>query len=142
LTQYGMMLMPQEASRHRQAACTDAMKAILVGYQLVSSQGTADETTSFLLIAFESFLSVIRFNGLPNHSSPSTGADPSLGRMCTQAIANIARTSPDPFKATLAKLNDTERTLLEFAVRAEMSGYVVAGQVQVKKKLDLKSFAR
>jgi hypothetical protein len=96
-----------------------------------------------LSILFETLLAILRFNGLPNHPSPQSDGDEALGRMSAQSILHIARTTLVPFKASMASLSDHDRGLLEFAVRAEMTGYVVQGQAApVKKKLNMGSFKK
>ena len=133
---------------HRTAICADSMKIILLVYRHLSNAIDEESNmTAFLNLIFEVFLAVIRFNGLPNHPSPEKQyGDPGLGRICAQAILFVARTTPIPFKECVALLpNDhSERTLLEFAVRAEMNGYVVAASTvePIKKKLNLKSFQK
>ena len=133
---------------HRTAICADSMKIILLVYRHLSNAIDEESNmTAFLNLIFEVFLAVIRFNGLPNHPSPEKQyGDPGLGRICAQAILFVARTTPIPFKECVALLpNDhNERTLLEFAVRAEMNGYVVAASTvePIKKKLNLKSFQK
>ena len=134
----------KEAETHRTAACADCMKIVLLAYQQFSSGACDDdEMATFLVVVFQSFISVIRYNGLPNHPLPQAASDPAVGRMCAQAITHIARTTPLPFKSSMSKLSEHNRTVLEFAVRAEMSGYVTAAaQAPVKKKLNLKSFKK
>jgi hypothetical protein len=139
---YGTLQIPDDAKPQRQAICADAMKISLIAYQQVSAGGSDENTSSFLSVLFQSLLAVLRFNGLPNHPSPTQGGDVTLGRICAQAILNVARTTPGAFKSTVAALGDHERQLLELAVRAEMSGYAMTSQAPVKKKLDLKSFKK
>lgn len=143
LYQYGTMKVPEAARSNRTAVCADAMKIILVAYQ-VSTEDSEEKVSSFLAVVFETLLAILRFNGLPNHASPEPLGDAVLGRMSAQAILHVARSSPAPFKSCVASLSDHERTLLEFAVRAEMSGYAVASQQQepTKKKLSLKGFKK
>ena len=137
-----------EMMLYRTAICADSMKIILLVYRHLSTESTEEShMTTFLSVIFEVFLPVIRFNGLPNHPSPELRYnDPSLGRICAQAILFVARTTPIAFKECVALLpNDhPERTLLEYAVRAEMNGYVVAAPTTepIKKKLNLKSFQK
>lgn len=141
---FGTAQINREVYEYRKTACAHSMKVMLLGYQqLCSAEDSDEEVTSFILVLFETLLAVLRFNGLPNHPSPSIDGCAALGRMVAQAILHIARTSPVPFKTAVASLGQTDRTLLEFAVRAEMSGYAVATQnAPVKKKLDLKSFKK
>lgn len=116
---------------------SEAMKVTLLASNKLN---TEDEATfvNFLTVLFETLLAIIRVNGLPNH--PSKG-DPELGRISAKTIVHTARTTPAPFKATLLALQDHDRTLLEFAARAEMTGYEVA-QAPAKKKLNLAGFKR
>jgi hypothetical protein len=128
----------------RVAACADCMKVALASFQQFSSDFSDGETTEFLIVLFEIFIAVLRFNGLPNHPPPQgTLSDPSIGRMCAQAITHIARTTPIPFKACMGGMSAQDRVVLEFAVRGEMSGYAVAtAPAPVKKKLSLKGFKK
>ena len=143
LYRYGTWKIPDVATSYRTAACADSMKIILSAYQQISADDSDEQqVASFLSVVFGTLLAVVRFNGLPNHASPEVHGDPALGRMCTQAIVHVARTTPAPFKSCVATLTDHDRPLLEFAVRAEMSGYAVAAQQAEpsKKKLNLKAF--
>jgi hypothetical protein len=147
LQAYAMLNVPKEAQVHRTTTCADAMKIVLVGFQQLSSDGsTADPImTGFLVVVLETFIAVIRYNGLPNHPAPQGGSsDPALGRMCAQAITHVARTTPLPFKTCMAAMLEHDRAVLEFAVRAEMSGYAApaSSQATTKKKLSLKGFKR
>jgi len=95
----------------------------------------------FLSLFFDVLLVLLRFNGLPNHPAPSGKGDQAIGRMCAQTVLHIARTSSEPFKSHMASVLEQDRTLLEFAVRAEMTGYAMGtGQPAEKKKLSLKGF--
>jgi hypothetical protein len=138
---YGTNKIGTGMSNQRSVICADSIKlCILVLQHVVNNNG--DSVIELLSVFFQTFLAVIRFNGLPNHPSPELSNDPSLGRVCAQAILHTARTTPDSFKACVALLPDVERTLLEFSVRAEMTGYVVAQQAPVKKKLNLAGFRK
>ena len=141
---FATLNVPTDSQSHRTTACADAVKIVLVGYQQLVSDASPDEIiTGFLLVLFETFIAVIRYNGLPNHPPPQSGSDPSLGRMCAQATLHAARTTPNPFKTCLASMADHDRAVLEFAVRAEMSGYAApASQAPTKKKLSLKGFKK
>ena len=128
----------------RLAACADCMKVALASYQQFSSDCPDGDTTEFLIMLFEVFIAILRFNGVPNHPPPQGAlSDPSIGRMCAQAITHIARTTPIPFKASMGGMSEHDRAVLEFAVRGEMSGYAVAAApAPVKKKLSLKGFKK
>jgi hypothetical protein len=132
------------AQSKRTDACADCMKIILVALQQLSSDSPEEEIlTAFLMVAFEAFIAVLRYNGLPNHPPPQSGSDPALGRMCAQAITHVARTTPAPFKTCMAAMSEHDRAVLEFAVRADMSGYAApAAQAPEKKKLSLKGFKK
>ena len=141
--QFGSLQVAPPASRELSlSACADAMKVLLLAHQQLAS--AEDELASFLELFFGAILAVLRCNGLPNHATP--GGDPALGRMCAQAVLHIARAYPLPFKTHMASIAEHDRALLEFAVRAEMSGYVVEGASQqaapTKKKLSLKGFQK
>jgi hypothetical protein len=133
-------------TEQRTAVCADCMKIALASFkQFVSDDELSDEEVAkFLVVLFFAFNAIIRFNGLPNHPLPHGNevSDPSIGRMCAQAMTHAARTAPLPFKSSMALMPETERVVLEFAVRAEMSGYATASQAPVKKKLSLKGFRK
>jgi hypothetical protein len=133
-----------ELQSKRVAACADCMKVALASYQQFSADFSDGDTTEFLVVLFETFITILRFNGLPNHPPPQgILSDPSIGRMCAQAITHIARTTPIPFKGSVGSMSEHDRAVLEFAVRGEMSGYAVAtAPAPVKKKLSLKGFKR
>jgi len=133
-----------ELQSRRVAACADCMKIALASYQQFSNDFSDADTTEFLIMLFEVFIAVLRFNGLPSHPPPQGPlSDPSIGRMCAQAIIYIARTTPIPFKASMGGMSEHDRAVLEFAVRGEMSGYAVAtAPAPVKKKLSLKGFKK
>jgi hypothetical protein len=126
----------------RVTACTDCMKIVLAAYQQFTADCTDEEVSEYLGVLFRVFIAVLRFNGLPNHPLPHGAlSDPSIGRMCAQAITHIARTTPIPFKSCMAVMSDHDRAVLEFAVRGEMSGYAAApAAAPTKKKLSLKGF--
>jgi hypothetical protein len=135
---YGTLRISDKNYSYRTVACADAVKVVLVAYQQLASE--EDKLPTFLTVLFASFINTIRFNGLPNHPSPQTGADAALGRMSAQSIMYVARTTPSAFKASLAALSEHDRAVLELAVRAEMSGYATTVQAAPKRIIDLKGF--
>ena len=142
---YGTLSNPSiEIQSRRATVCADCMKIALASYQQFSSDFSEEEITEFLIVLFEVFIVVLRFNGLPNHPPPQGKlSDPSIGRMCAQAITHVARTTPIPFKAGMGGMSEHDRAVLEFAVRGEMSGYAVAtAPAPTKKKLSLKGFKK
>jgi hypothetical protein len=124
----------------RPKACATCMKIALATYQQFASDAGEEELAGFLVVMFHAFIAILRYNGVPNHPPPQAGSDPAIGRMCAQAILHIARTTAVPFKTCMARMVDHDRAVLEFAVRAEMSGYATAAPAPAKKKLNLKSF--
>jgi len=145
LKAYGTMSIPdKDAVGHRLTAFADCMKVIMTSYQnLVASSTDESQMAAFLSVVFEVWTSVIQFNGLPNQPSPNRGADPTLGRLSAQAIVHVARSSPVAFKTSVAGLSEHGRALLEFSVRAEMSGYAAAPtHTPVKKKLSIQGFKK
>lgn len=141
---YGTLSLPKESHSKRTAVCTDCMKIALAGLQqFASDEATSDDDISnFLVAMFLAFIPVVRFNGLPNHPLPQGAlSDPAVGRICAQAMVHVARVTPIPFKMSVTLMPEQDRAVLEFAVRAEMSGYANASaQAPVKKKLNLKGF--
>lgn len=145
LKAYGTLNIPdKEALDHRLTAFADCMKVIMTAYQnLIASSTDDSQTAAFLSVVFEVWTSVIQFNGIPNQPSPNAGADSTLGRLSAQAIVHVARSSPVAFKTAVADLSEHARALLEFSVRAEMSGYAAAPtQAPAKKKLSLQGFTK
>ena len=143
---YGTLQVPASVQSYRTAVCADGMKITLVAIQQFSSDGTPPEDAAqLLLVVFQSLIAVLRFNGIPNHPPPNPGSsDPALGRMCAQAITHVARIAAIPFKSSMGLMSEQDRGVLEFAVRAEMSGYAAAApsQAPAKKKLNLQSFKK
>ena len=148
LQAYATLNVPVEARTQRTVACADCMKIILVGHQQLQSDpsSSSDDATivGFLMVLFETFISVLRYNGLPNHPPPQgPKSDPALGRMCAQATLHTARITPAQFKTCMSSMSEHDRAVLEFAVRAEMSGYATAAApVQEKKKISLAGFKK
>lgn len=129
---------------NRMVVSTDAMKIIMIAYQILSP-GENEQLVAYLTVVFDLLVDVIQYNGLPNQASPQPGANPLLGRLAAHSIVHVARTTPVAFKETVAGLTSSPngRAILEFAVRAEMTGYAaVSGVAPPKKKLNLKSFQR
>ena len=116
----------------------------MASYKQFSSDFSESDVIEFLVVLFESFIAVLRFNGLPNHPPPQgITSDPSIGRMCAQGITHVAKSTPVPFKVCMSGMSEHDRAILEFAVRGELSGYVVtAASAPVKKKLSLKGFKK
>jgi hypothetical protein len=143
---YGTLAVPKESHSKRTTVCADCMKIALAAFQqFASDDGVSDDVVAnFLVAMFLAFISVVRFNGLPNHPLPQGGlSDPAVGRMCAQAMVHVARVAPAPFKTSVTLMPEQDRAVLEFAVRAEMSGYANAStQAPVKKKLNLKGFKK
>ena len=133
-----------EVSSRRISACTDSMTVVMASYKQFSSDFSESDVIEFLVVLFESFIAVLRFNGLPNHPPPQgITSDPSIGRMCAQGITHVAKSTPVPFKVCMSGMSEHDRAILEFAVRGELSGYVVtAASAPVKKKLSLKGFKK
>ena len=142
---YATCNVPTDLRVHRSSVCSDGMKVALTAIQQWSNDGsTEDDLARFLHALFQVLIASIRYNGLPNNAVPNPGSsDPAVGRMCAQAITHIARVAAAPFKSSMALMPDADRVVLEFAVRAEMSGYASASTETVsKKKLSLKGFKK
>mmetsp|Transcript_9651 Transcript_9651/g.14377 ORF Transcript_9651/g.14377 Transcript_9651/m.14377 type:complete len:125 (-) Transcript_9651:34-408(-) len=106
----------------------------------VKAQFDAD-LASYLSVIFETLVSVITYNGLPNQQNDSNaGADCLLGQMCSQFFVHVLRASPASFKLCVGNLNDTSRSVLESSVRAALSGYAVQPSAPTRKKLNIKTF--
>lgn len=142
LHHYGTMASTVLTEPNKRKECfADTLKVVLILYQQLLKESYLAE---FLSTIFETFIAVLRFNGLPNYPSPQEKGEAALGRLVAQAVLHVARTSPEPFKVSMGSLNDQDRTILEFAVRGEMTGYAptAGGQAPAKKKLNLKSFKK
>uniref|UniRef100_A0A7S1Z2J4 Uncharacterized protein n=1 Tax=Ditylum brightwellii TaxID=49249 RepID=A0A7S1Z2J4_9STRA len=138
-----------EFDKQRLVVCADTMKIIMITIQHLTSPGAASpafddsESSMFLAVIFEVLMTIVRFNGLPNHPSRNVGADDSLGRMSAQAIVHVARSAPVAFKSAMAHLSPEDRSTLEMSVRADMSGYAAPkSTAPTKKKLNLKGFRK
>eukprot|EP00546_Thalassionema_frauenfeldii_P015592 CAMPEP_0178909046 /NCGR_PEP_ID=MMETSP0786-20121207/8271_1 /TAXON_ID=186022 /ORGANISM="Thalassionema frauenfeldii, Strain CCMP 1798" /LENGTH=2043 /DNA_ID=CAMNT_0020581037 /DNA_START=387 /DNA_END=6518 /DNA_ORIENTATION=+ len=129
-----------DIEKHRTPVCTDTMKIIMVSYQHLST--AENQLIPYLSLVFEVFIDILRYNGLPNQASHQKGANPVLGRLVAQAIVHVARTTPEPFKEVVGRLEPHPRALLEFSFRAEMNGYTTADTAPQKKKLNLKFFKK
>lgn len=142
---YANLALPtiKDLETNRMSVCADSMKIIMASYQCVVATAP-DNVGAYLSIVFDALIDVIQFNGLPNQASPQVGANPVFGRLAAQAIVHVARTTPVAFKETVGTAMESpqKRAILEFAVRAEMSGYATAGPAPEKKKLNLKSFKK
>lgn len=142
---YATLTIPTDLRIHRTVVSSDAMKIIFVTLQQFTADRSPDEDIAeLLLVMLQTFIASIRYNGLPNNPTPNPGSsDPALGRMCAQAITHIARIAATPFKSSMAQMQEHDRAVLEFAVRAEMSGYASSiPEAAPKKKLSLKGFKK
>ena len=141
---FATLNVPSSSKVHRTPVSADCMKISLVALGQLQADGSSDEVlVGFLIVLFETFVTVLRFNGIPNHPKPQAQSDPAIGRMCAQALLHVARTSPDPFKTCLASMADHDRAVVEFAVRGEMTGYASqssAAAATPKKKISLAGF--
>ena len=144
LQAYATLDVPSQAQSQRATVCAKCMKIAVVAHQQLQSDAAEDNiVTGFLIVLFEAFIAVLRFNGLPNHPPPQSQSDPALGRMCAQATLHIAKTTPAPFKTCMASMVEHDRAVLEFAVRGEMSGYATSAAPEaVKKKISLAGFKK
>lgn len=141
--------LPAFSPEVRKAIFADALRLLLIGYQHLTawqeSSHSSEDMALYLLLLWEVLITVLRFNGLPNHPTPS--GDVTLGRMVSQAITTVARTTPQAFKLGVGRLSEVDRALVEFAVRGELSGYAVAtaaapSHEPLKRKLNVASFKR
>ena len=140
---YGKFVLVRSGfDENRVTVCTESVKVNVMAYQYLTSVSTEeDKLISFISTLFEVLVENIRMNGLPNHPSGKVGADETIGRMCAQVFVHVARTTPMVFKSTMQSISPESRTVLEAAVRADMSGYA-APQRETKKKISLKGFVR
>ncbi len=123
----------------RLTVCAESIKLNLMAFQYLSSSHVEEGIcTSFMSTLFEILIESISFNGMPNNPSGKTRADEVIGRMCAQVFVHVARTSPMIFKSTLSVIAPDSRTVLEAAVRADMSGY--ASKTDTRRKISLKGF--
>lgn len=127
---------------NRVTVCADSVKINLMAFQYLNSVSKEESKfITFVVAIFEILAESIKFNGLPNHPSGNTGADETIGRMGAQFFVHVARTTPMLFKTTMSAISLESRTVMEAAVRADMSGYA-APKRETKKKISLKGFVK
>jgi len=143
LRAHGVRILAGEGfDENRVAICAESVKINIMAFQYLTSVSEEESKCVMVLSAmFEVLVESITFNGLPNHPSGKAGADETIGKMCAQVFVHVARTAPMLFKLTMAAISPQSKTVLEAAVRADMSGYA-APQRQTKKKISLKGFVR
>jgi len=142
LRAYSLRLAPaQSFDENRVNVCAEAVKVNMIAFQYLSTTpGEEGTSASFLLALFQVLVESVSFNGLPGNllDTRSNGADENIGRMCAQVFVHVVRSNPLVFKSTISAMAAESRTILENAVRADMSGY--AAPKREKKKLSLKGF--
>lgn len=142
LRAYSLRLSPVHGfDENRVKVCAEAVKVNMIAFQYLSTAGgEGDTTASFLLALFQVLVESVSFNGLPGNllGTKNAGADENIGRMCAQVFVHVVRSNPLIFKSTISAMAAESRTVLENAVRADMSGY--AAPKREKKKLSLKGF--
>lgn len=144
LRTYNLRLAPGPGfDENRVTVCAEAVKVNMIAFQYLSTTpGEEGTSSSFLVVLFQVLVEGISFNGLPGNSMLGTGghgADENIGRMCAQVFVHIARSNPLMFKSAILAMAADSRTVLENAVRADMSGYAAPTR-EKKKKLNLKGF--
>jgi hypothetical protein len=124
----------------RITVCAECIKLNLMAFRYLNtpSDGEGTNCVSFISTLFEILVESVSYNGMPNNPSGNAGADEVIGRMCAQVFVHIARTSPVIFKSTMSVISPDSRTILESAVRADMSGY--AAKTDTKRKISLHGF--
>ena len=141
------------ANCNRVSACAMCVKLIMIAFEHmmndVNSENMAEieeNVTQYFSVIFVTIVSVLSFNGLPNRILlPSGGqqADPAIGRICAQLLVYVMRMSPEIFKKLIVILVEDHRTIVETAIRADMTGYKAKkSNVPIKKKLNLSSFKK
>lgn len=142
LRAYSLRLAPgQGFDENRVNVCAEAVKVNMIAFQyLCTTSGQEGASATFLLTLFQVLVESVSFNGLPGNllDTRNDGADENIGRMCAQVFVHVVRSNPLVFKSTIAAMAPETRTVLENAVRADMSGY--AAPKREKKKLSLKGF--
>ncbi|KAL7553470.1 hypothetical protein ACHAWF_016747 [Thalassiosira exigua] len=139
---HGVRLLAGEGfDENRTTVCAEAVKVNIMAFQYLNSMSEEEgKFVSFTLTLFEVLVEIVSFNGLPNHPSGKKGGDEAIGKMCAQVFVHVARTTPMLFKSTMAAISPSSKSVLEAAVRADMSGY--AAPKRVSKKISLKGFVR
>ncbi len=142
LRAYSLRLAPgQGFDENRVNVCAEAVKVNMIAFQyLCTTSGQEDTCATFLLALFQVLVESVSFNGLPGNvlDTRNDGANENIGRMCAQVFVHVVRSNPLVFKSTIAAMAPETRSVLENAVRADMSGY--AAPKREKKKLSLKGF--
>ena len=106
--------------------CIECITILSLAFQsLIQKEG---DLIQFSDICFAAFVEVIKSNGLPNQPA---GGDVNKGRLCASVLVRWARVSPSAFKASLGNMTDEGRSLVENAVRSEMSGYPAANKKRI-----------
>jgi len=137
---------PLDLKLYRATICAEAIRMNIFIFQCLSEGLSKNIFTEESLVSYLGFLlnvmvSVIDYNGLPNNVKSHSASDPAIGRLCAQTILHFAKTSSSFFKMCLVAIESEKRTIIETAVRSEMSGYAVAGTVRIQtKKLNFKAF--
>jgi len=141
---HGISSITCDANVARTTIYADAMRITMLTMQQLMSPGNKDDDIQvFLELLFDVLVEIIEYNGLPNNLKTNSMSDPAIGRMCAQAILHAVKSCPIPSKATIALMKVEKRSALEFAVRAEMTGYgAPATSGPAKKKLSLKKFTK
>ena len=133
----------QDFDENRITVCAESVKVNMIAFQYLHSVSMEDSKfVSFLSAMFDVLVDCVSYNGLPNHPSGKAGADETIGKMCAQVFVHVARTTPLVFKSAMVIISVERRTILETAVRADMSGYAAPRKEPLKKKLNLKGFVR
>lgn len=124
----------------RTQVCATCMKVIMFTFQHICALEEAKQVC-FLALIIDVLVASVAYNGLPNDPKSNQGSDPLIGRLCAQFFVHALRTTPAPFKQCMVSIDANARSILEAAVRADMSGYATH-TAPVKKKLNLKSFKK
>ena len=146
MLQYGISEVSDGNKLFRQRIFTESIRFWSVVLQRLSSEVNIEEEIVAVLLGtiFNTILPVLRFNGLPRHPRPNPDSDDALGRLSAQFILKAAKLVPSSFKQCVLELSENDRQLLEYSLRAEMTGYENSHQSTggPKKKLNMSGFKR
>jgi len=157
LKKHGLYLVGNVDSQVRVSIIADSIRISMLAFQHLMTENHAredgtgslnDVLASYLRVIFAILVPVIDFNGLPNNIKKTIGSDPAIGKLCAQTIVHIARGSAPAFKCSMGSMTAEERSILEMAMRAELTGYPVANSSGLRKiashgkrgKLNIKAF--
>ena len=162
MKRYSLGLVAQSDSSVRLTVCTESIRILLIVFNHLLTAATPvaeekddsitsvneDQQAQFLAVLFTEMVCMIKYNGLPNNiQHQNQNADSGIGRICAACVVQVAKASAAIFKQSMALLSMEERSTLEAAMRAELTGYPLnssfggdASGPKKKGKINFKAF--